>query len=126
MFQGHLEYKADSLLREFLRDITRYLENQSDIFPEAPCGMFGDGVLRRFHDLKAAAAVCKSPRLLAMAPVSQARAELVNAWWTPAVSVYRRWLMWIAEAKSSGTARASVSLCWGRGESDVAHGGVRL
>ena len=85
LFQGHLEYEADSLLREYLRDITRYLENVSDAFPEAPCGLLSDGVLKRFDELKAAALVSKSVRLMTMAPVAQARAELHNVWWTPAV-----------------------------------------
>ena len=39
-FQGHPEYEALSLQREYLRDITRYLARQRDVFPDVPAGYF--------------------------------------------------------------------------------------
>ena len=39
-FQGHPEYEALSLQREYLRDITRYLSRQRDSFPAVPAGYF--------------------------------------------------------------------------------------
>src|SRR5690348_6830097 len=38
--QGHPEYEAPSLQREYLRDITRYLSRQRDDFPAVPAGYF--------------------------------------------------------------------------------------
>ena len=39
-FQGHPEYDALSLQREYLRDITRFLGRQRDTFPRVPSGYF--------------------------------------------------------------------------------------
>jgi homoserine O-succinyltransferase/O-acetyltransferase len=39
-FQGHPEYDALSLQREYLRDITRYLAGERDIYPAFPVGYF--------------------------------------------------------------------------------------
>jgi homoserine O-succinyltransferase len=39
-FQGHPEYEALSLQREYLRDITRYLAGERDNYPAFPAGYF--------------------------------------------------------------------------------------
>jgi homoserine O-succinyltransferase len=39
-FQGHPEYEALSLQREYLRDITRYLARERDNYPAFPAGYF--------------------------------------------------------------------------------------
>jgi homoserine O-succinyltransferase len=39
-FQGHPEYDALSLQREYLRDITRFLAHQREVFPAFPAGYF--------------------------------------------------------------------------------------
>jgi len=39
-FQGHPEYDALSLQREYLRDITRYLAGERDNYPAIPAGYF--------------------------------------------------------------------------------------
>jgi homoserine O-succinyltransferase/O-acetyltransferase len=39
-FQGHPEYDALSLQREYLRDITRYLAGERDTYPAFPAGYF--------------------------------------------------------------------------------------
>jgi homoserine O-succinyltransferase/O-acetyltransferase len=39
-FQGHPEYEALSLQREYLRDITRYLAGERDSYPAFPAGYF--------------------------------------------------------------------------------------
>jgi homoserine O-succinyltransferase/O-acetyltransferase len=39
-FQGHPEYEALSLQREYLRDITRYLAGDRDTYPAFPAGYF--------------------------------------------------------------------------------------
>jgi homoserine O-succinyltransferase len=39
-FQGHPEYEALSLQREYLRDITRYLAGERDTYPAFPAGYF--------------------------------------------------------------------------------------
>jgi len=38
--QGHLEYEADTLLREYRRDVRRFLAGTSETYPAAPAGYF--------------------------------------------------------------------------------------
>ncbi|MGC1278678.1 MAG: homoserine O-succinyltransferase, partial [Xanthobacteraceae bacterium] len=42
-FQGHPEYEADTLLREYRRDIARFLAGERERYPAVPLGYFNDG-----------------------------------------------------------------------------------
>jgi len=53
-FQGHPEYDQRALLREFRRDIGRFLRRERETYPEIPHGYFRDkamGVLAAFREL---------------------------------------------------------------------------
>jgi homoserine O-succinyltransferase len=39
-FQGHLEYDASSLQREYMRDLARFLSGERDSYPAIPAGYF--------------------------------------------------------------------------------------
>ena len=39
-FQGHPEYDADTLLREYRRDVERYLRHETSVHPSIPRGYF--------------------------------------------------------------------------------------
>src|ERR1700761_6679082 len=41
-FQGHPEYEADSLLREYRRDVARYLGRERERYPALPVGYFSE------------------------------------------------------------------------------------
>ena len=40
--QGHLEYDPGALLREYRRDVRRFLAGERDSYPEMPCGYFDE------------------------------------------------------------------------------------
>ncbi len=41
-FQGHTEYEADTLLREYRRDVARFLAGEREHYPQMPLGYFND------------------------------------------------------------------------------------
>ena len=41
-FQGHPEYEADTLLREYRRDVGRFLGGEREDYPAMPLGYFND------------------------------------------------------------------------------------
>ena len=105
--QGHPEYDASSLAREYRRDLELYLQRETKKKPTRPWGYF---------DLRAEAALCEMERrvqdhrsdvrmkdlsgIVAMAPADA-------AWRDAAVSFYRNWLDMVANAV--GHARAPSS-----------------
>jgi homoserine O-succinyltransferase len=67
--QGHPEYEADTLLREYRRDVRRFLMGESEVLPSLPNG---------YSD-------CLGP--------------IANTWRSDAVRLYRNWLSYLAEQK---------------------------
>ena len=52
-FQGHPEYDSDTLLREYRRDVGRYLNHEATTYPSIPRGYFDsstEGVLTALRD----------------------------------------------------------------------------
>ena len=61
-FQGHPEYDALSLQREYLRDITRFIAGERDTYPAIPAGYFDvetEGRLPDFRSGRAPSASCR-------------------------------------------------------------------
>jgi homoserine O-succinyltransferase len=91
-FQGHPEYDPDSLLREYRRDIGRFIAGERNSYPIMPRGYFDPetiAVLKVFRER-----VLRQPEagLLSSFPTEQAARRLEHAWHEPAVSIYRNWL----------------------------------
>jgi homoserine O-succinyltransferase len=91
-FQGHPEYDADTLLREFRRDIGRFIDGQRDSYPAMPEGYFdGEGVAAL--DLFRNCAVQKPCiDLHASFPTMAAARGLRHSWRDCAVRIYRNWV----------------------------------
>jgi homoserine O-succinyltransferase/O-acetyltransferase len=98
-FQGHPEYSARTLLKEFRRDIKRYLRGERPNYPSMPLGYFdepGQNALELFREMALAA---RNEDLMASFPEEIAGATLDSAWRPGAVAVYRNWLRYIAANK---------------------------
>jgi homoserine O-succinyltransferase len=107
-FQGHPEYDVDSLLREYHRDVERFLRGQSTNYPATPKGYFDtptEGALAAFG---ARARVDRHPAQLVDFPDAlKLRPPLLaglRSSWTP---VFRSWLSYVAVRKNvNGEAKA--------------------
>jgi homoserine O-succinyltransferase/O-acetyltransferase len=98
-FQGHPEYTARTLLKEFRRDVRRYLRGERPNYPSMPLGYFdeaGENALELFREMAQAA---RSEEMMASFPEEIAGATLENTWRLGAVAIYRNWLRYIAAKK---------------------------
>jgi homoserine O-succinyltransferase len=93
--QGHLEYDPCTLLREYRRDVGRFLSGQRALYPDLPCGYFER-------------------------PIETA----VHPWQTTAQRIYGNWLTYLADAKAERLSREASALgigcSWQPGLDDVA------
>lgn len=80
--QGHFEYEADSLLREFRRDVARYLRSERPDFPEQPSGYFGAGQNRVVERVRSAALAGETVDVDLL--VSDSMTRPLRAPWRPA------------------------------------------
>jgi homoserine O-succinyltransferase/O-acetyltransferase len=100
-FQGHPEYEADTLAREYRRDIGRFLRGERDRFPAAPQGYF-KGEAAALVDRFCARAVSDAHEgLIADFPMLGLEASLANTWRRFAVEIYRNWMTYLKE-RSAG------------------------
>ena len=97
-FQGHPEYEADTLFREFRRDVRRYLKGEADTYPGIPQGYI-DGMEDVFTEWKARAPFSRSEALLAAFPTAMAEHRLLNTWRHAALQIYSNWLAYLGKQK---------------------------
>lgn len=108
-FQGHPEYEDTTLLKEYRRDVGRYLSGQQAPYPAMPRGYFSAEaatILERFRERVLAE---RSPALLEQFPFAAAAATLENTWRPAAVTLYRNWLHFIATAKTGCADEVSLA-----------------
>jgi homoserine O-succinyltransferase len=109
-FQGHPEYEGTTLLKEYRRDVGRYLSGQQAHYPTVPHGYLsaeGTALLAEFQEQ---ARSSRSAALLESFPFAVVAATLRNRWRTAAVALYRNWLEHIVAARAPMRAAETVSL----------------
>jgi homoserine O-succinyltransferase/O-acetyltransferase len=94
--QGHPEYDANSLAREYRRDLARYLRGEADAPPVAPKGYFGPEAEAQLRGLERRAR--EDPRSLPTEILSQIEgwAPLEADWCRDAARFFRSWIETIA------------------------------
>jgi homoserine O-succinyltransferase len=109
-FQGHPEYEDTTLLKEYRRDVGRYLSGQQAHYPTVPHGYLsaeGIALLETFGERARAA---RHTALLESFPFAAVAAVLRNRWRAAAVALYRNWLGRIAAARAPMSVAETVSL----------------
>jgi homoserine O-succinyltransferase/O-acetyltransferase len=100
-FQGHPEYDALSLEREYLRDISRFLTGERDTYPAVPAGYFDTETEQRLASFERRACVERRPALSAELPDRTLRQDIAAG--SAAAAIFRNWLGFL-----SGGARAAM------------------
>ena len=100
-FQGHPEYEPDTLAREYRRDVGRFLVAERDDYPELPRRYFSREAAAALALLRQRALEDRSPDLLAQYP-AVALLGSAGASSRSAVTIYRRWLSYVAAGTGRG------------------------
>ncbi|HEY6925093.1 MAG TPA: homoserine O-succinyltransferase [Steroidobacteraceae bacterium] len=100
-FQGHPEYEETTLLREYRRDVGRFLRGQQDHYPTLPHEYFPPAALRLLSEYQKRVAGERSPDLLAEFPTAAVADTLRNTWGAGACLIYRNWLAKLANANQT-------------------------
>jgi homoserine O-succinyltransferase/O-acetyltransferase len=94
-FQGHPEYEAQSLQREYLRDITRYLARQREIFPAVPEGYFDAETERKLANYRKRATAERQIPLSVELPHLVLRSDLATG--VAASAIFGNWLQYLSD-----------------------------
>lgn len=90
--QGHPEYGPEALLREYVRDVGRYLDGGQGTAPGIPTGYLDDDTVRQLTAIRADAAAPDRDAVLASTQAVAKGARFTGAWRHVAVAVYASWL----------------------------------
>jgi homoserine O-succinyltransferase/O-acetyltransferase len=103
-FQGHPEYDALSLEREYLRDISRFLAGQRDVYPPVPAGYFDAETENRLAVFGRRARAERRPALSAELPDRTLRQDLATG--AAATAIFRNWLEYLSAGAKAALPRA--------------------
>ncbi len=107
-FQGHPEYEEATLLKEYRRDVGRFLRGQQPQYPTLPLGYFTAEAAALLSEFRARALTEPAADLLESFPTEAVSACLENTWGATAVAIYRNWFSLMAAAKSAQGARVPL------------------
>ncbi|MGC2068027.1 MAG: homoserine O-succinyltransferase, partial [Candidatus Acidiferrales bacterium] len=108
-FQGHPEYSARTLLKEYRRDIKRFLRRERETYPTMPHGYFDSVASRLLSDFKEQ--VISSPREEFMTGFPEAAVvdAVRSTWQAAAATVYRNWLQCLMSKKADAAAISAMT-----------------
>jgi homoserine O-succinyltransferase/O-acetyltransferase len=98
-FQGHPEYEETTLLREYRRDVGRFLRGQQSHYPTLPHSYFPPAALELLSAFEARARQAPSVELLADFPTTALAETLQDTWSAGAAQIYHNWLALLAGAQ---------------------------
>jgi homoserine O-succinyltransferase len=97
--QGHPEYEANSLAREYRRDMDRHLRGETERKPARPKGYFSAEAEQELRAMERRAYANRGRMQVEDLSIIDALAPAKAKWRESAVSLYRSWLEMIANTK---------------------------
>jgi homoserine O-succinyltransferase len=105
LFQGHPEYEERTLLKEYQRDVGRYLAGEYTRYPAPPAGYLAREALDMIADFEQGVRSGRYAEPASAFPFTAVAGTLRNTWTASAVAVYRNWLDYLASRRPKvGTA----------------------
>ncbi len=109
-FQGHPEYGAQTLMKEYRRDIKRFLKGERETYPTMPRGYFDGAATSLLSDFRAIALDGRREEVMDSFPEADLAATLQKTWHPSAAAVYRNWLQYVVVKKSEVTAFPALAV----------------
>jgi homoserine O-succinyltransferase len=98
--QGHPEYEATTLLREYRRDVGRFLRHERETYPTLPQGYFSDQATAIAKTFRERALADRRDHLITRFPMGALEAGLESPWRTCAVGIYEKWIEYLRGRKA--------------------------
>jgi homoserine O-succinyltransferase/O-acetyltransferase len=99
LLQGHPEYDPTTLLREYRRDVGRFLRREREDYPEVPRHYLDEATERSLEALRRRALSLRDPELLEDLSIAAIGGRITNSWRASATRLYRNWLAYLSERR---------------------------
>ena len=118
-FQGHPEYGAATLAKEYRRDIKRFLLRERPTYPSMPHGYFGAAAMMSLTEFRERAFSQPHEGLMADFPEAVISNGSESPWHSAATRVYRNWLQYMVSKRTriaayAAAARSRTRVIWSR------------
>jgi homoserine O-succinyltransferase/O-acetyltransferase len=97
-FQGHPEYAAQTLLKEYRRDIKRFLRKEREAYPTMPKGYFDAQSARLLNNFRDT--LISDPREELIERFPDVAQTVEKTWQLSASTIYRNWIHYIVSKKA--------------------------
>jgi len=108
LLQGHPEYDPTTLLREYRRDVGRYLRRESEGYPALPRFYLDAASERSLEAFRRRALSARNPELLESFPATAIVERFANSWHATALRLYRNWLSCLAACREQPASKATA------------------
>jgi homoserine O-succinyltransferase len=108
-FQGHPEYASRTLLKEYRRDIKRFLRQERETYPTMPHGYFDAAAARLLTEFQETAIAHPREEEMVFFPEAVVAGALQNTWQSSATCIYRNWLQSVLSKKAEVLPFAAVT-----------------
>jgi len=98
--QGHPEYEPDTLLREYRRDVRRFVAAERATYPEIPGGYFDRETEAKFNELRDR--IVRKPHDETLVTFPSTEGRITFNWRQPGVLLYSNWLSYLFAQKYPG------------------------
>jgi homoserine O-succinyltransferase/O-acetyltransferase len=107
-FQGHPEYGVRTLLKEYRRDIKRFLRKERDTYPTMPHGYFDAIAAKLLVEFREKAESDRREETMAGFPDAAMVDTMQHTWHKSGVSIYRNWLQNLISSKARVSAHPKM------------------
>ncbi|HVH72011.1 MAG TPA: homoserine O-succinyltransferase [Candidatus Dormibacteraeota bacterium] len=108
-FQGHPEYAAGTLSKEYRRDVKRFLRHERETYPNLPHQYFDAEATKLLNQFRERAIADRQEELMTQFPEAVMINRSESPWQSPAICVYRNWLQYVVSKRSENVVYASVA-----------------
>ena len=108
--QGHPEYDSDTLMREYRRDVLRYLKHERDIYPDIPENYFDAETEAALETFKRMARNARRSGSKSSFPDLSQKIPQIGCWHTSAAKIFRNWIQYVATLKMQQLSRQGAAV----------------
>lgn len=108
-FQGHPEYHARTLLKEYRRDIKRFVRRERETYPSMPQDYFDASASRLLENFRDGAIANPTDEMFVQFPEAAVALGVENGWQKSAARVYRNWLEYLLSKKTEIASPAAMA-----------------
>lgn len=109
LLQGHPEYDPTTLLREYRRDVGRFLRRECEGYPAPPRHYLDAASERSLEAFRRRALSTRNPELLEGFPAAAIVERLEHSWHASALRLYRNWLACLAARRERALHEAAAT-----------------